>query len=89
MPRVKPLFIVHDNRARITAGSPIAAWNDVDITRQLEQDVNNPKKESRISQYPDDFDLYEIGIIDEETGKIEGHEEPRHIRRLSTLVQHQ
>lgn len=88
--RIKRVYQLVDNRAQITFGSLMTGWNDVNITRDLEQLINgakDPNNPNRIQQYPDDFDLYEVGLQNENDGSIKGYDQgPLHIRRLSTLL---
>lgn len=40
-------------------------------------DMINSGEQTQYSLHPEDFDLYELGLWDDETGKVEQYTEPR------------
>lgn len=51
--------------------------------RSFNQEVNNP--ESPMNRTPDDFDLYELGTFDENTGQHHNHETPQRLARAKDM----
>lgn len=43
------------------------------------------QKDSTIGQFPEDYDLFEIGTFDPDTGKVVGHDSPRHMVKAVDL----
>lgn len=43
-------------------------------------------EKSTVSQYPDDFDLYYLGIYDDQTGKIASLDTPQHIVKAIQVI---
>lgn len=37
--------------------------------------------QSTVNKYPEDFDLYELGVLDTATGKIAAHDTPQHMMK--------
>lgn len=73
----KLLYSVKDNKAGIFLPIFVSA-NDVCASRELQSTMRNP--DIQISFYPEDFDLYYMGYIDDNTGKIvQAQNEPRFI----------
>lgn len=35
--------------------------------------------QSTVNKYPEDFDLYELGTLDDQNGKITAHDTPQHM----------
>ena len=42
--------------------------------RSFSDAINNPNKDSDMSKHPTDFELYLLGIYDDDTGKFDTHE---------------
>lgn len=82
--RLKYVYQVVDNRARSTFGNLMTGYNEVQITRELEQLVNDTNNE--LGRHPDDYDLWMVGYQDEITGALHGEQKPQHLRRLSELL---
>lgn len=51
-----------------TAGAAIRAFSD---------EVNRNEKENTLNQHPEDFALYEIGLFDDNEGKIYHYDVPK------------
>lgn len=43
-------------------------------------------EKSTIWQYPDDFDLYYVGVYDDQTGKIQSLDTPQHMIKAVQLA---
>jgi len=71
------LYAIKDNKVGIFH-HPRVYVNNMEASRMLHTAVNDPQ--IQLSLYPEDFDLYEIGEMDEKTGKLSQSEEcPKHI----------
>lgn len=65
----KRLYSVKDNKVGVFC-SPFNHVNDAEAIRDLTTVVNLEKGDSKLSTYPEDFDLYYIGEFDTDTGKM-------------------
>ena len=45
--------------------------------RSFSDEVNRSDPDNQLHNHPDDFDLYEFGIFDDNTGIFELHEQPK------------
>lgn len=54
--------------------------------RIMANSVNDPVHPFHVN--PEDYALYEIGVFDEETGKVTGHDAPIHVMNLVELKKH-
>jgi len=71
------LYAIKDNKVGIYH-HPRVYVNQMEATRMLHTAVNDPQ--IQLSMYPEDFDLYEIGEMDEKTGKIDQKDDqPKHV----------
>lgn len=61
------IFAIYDKKVAIYR-YPHFHQNIQDAVRQFQQEVKNPQ--NPLSQYPEDFDLYQIGQFDETTANI-------------------
>lgn len=52
--------------------------------RSLQEAVNDHNTE--VAKYPDDFQLFEVGEFDDETGLLYPHESPRQIATAAEYV---
>lgn len=67
---IRPIFSIHDVRGK-TFTPPYMMPNRIDAIRELEQEVNaTDKSRNKVSMYPQDFELFQIGTFDECSGKI-------------------
>ena len=64
------LFTIYDKKTKVHT-PPIHGHNRGQIYRQLEMDLK--KGSSTIVHYPDDYQLYEVGVFDDQSGLVEGH----------------
>lgn len=67
------LFSIHDSKAEFYM-NPMTFKNAGEANRAFETTVNQP--ESQFGLYPSDFTLVEIGVFEDETGRIIPHETP-------------
>lgn len=65
-------------------GALICVVREQEALRALQNTVNGPDNND-IAKYPSDFELYELGVFNEETGKIV-YTEPRFIINCGALV---
>lgn len=66
------LYVVIDERAKTIIGPMVHDTSPVPIVREIEAAVNSP--ESLIGRNPEDFSIYDVGQVDEETGTLYPHE---------------
>lgn len=64
---------------------PMFFQSDKACVRALGDAVNTPKEDNIYYKHPEHFDLYKIGVFDEETGVIAGHA-PEFIVGCDSLV---
>lgn len=65
-----PMFVTH-------VGTALRGFTD---------QVNNSERGNMLHDHPEDFELYELGTYDDQTGKFVLHEEPRRIAMASDCV---
>lgn len=65
--------------------NPFCFVNDAVAVRSFEALVNEPSQESMISKYPGDYDLYCVGIFDQDTGLMSSMQ-PEHVISAAALV---
>lgn len=63
----KTMFSVKDNKSGLFF-NPQVNVHRANVIRGLQQELKNP--ESVISQYPEDYTLYELGQFNDETGEV-------------------
>lgn len=76
------LYVVRDIKAATIVGSVIHAVNPTPIVRALSEAVNDGK--SIVAKNPEDFEVWHIGIMDDETAEILPLEEGP--QRLTTAL---
>lgn len=64
---------------------PFTAHNDGDAARQIQMILR--KGNNIYAQYPEDYNLYEVGSFDDSTGKINAAPNVRIVCGLSKLVE--
>lgn len=64
---MKFLFSVYDSKAGVFS-NPFTSVNKFTAIRDFQNAVNDAN--SAISQYPDDYILYEVGSFDDSTGDV-------------------
>lgn len=65
-------------------GRPVFVHTEAAAIRSLGDEVNGGGGED-LAKHPEDFDLYAIGVFDDESGIITAYEIPRHICAASDL----
>lgn len=80
------LYSIFDTRSRVFL-SPFVSRSDVDATRQIEASLKDPQvKSTPVGAYPQDFELYCLGIFDDDSGEIvSGGAFSRFIAKLDAL----
>lgn len=80
---IKKVFAIRDSKAGMY-NQPFHMNLVGEAERALHRLVNDDK--STISQYPEDFDLFEIGEFDDQSGLYQCLDTPRHILKAAQLV---
>lgn len=84
MAKTNLLFAVRDSKAEFYA-PPFVKMSRGEAERDFQTLVRDEK--SKIHMYPEDYDLFELGTYDENTGKIVPHDTPRHMMKAIDLKQ--
>jgi len=74
------LFAIRDNKVG-TYNNPFCASHLAQVTRDLTEVANDPK--SMLCKHPQDFELYELGTFDSNTGAIDTEIKPRFLHNIS------
>lgn len=82
-PRLLNLYVVIDEKAKTIVGPIVHDHSPVPVTRQIEEAVNKPG--TLIANSPEDFAIYDLGQVDEKTGRIYPLKEPELIARAIVL----
>lgn len=77
------LFSIRDQKVGVF-NNPFIAPNVNAIIRQFGDAVAN--KDGDLGKYPQDFDLYEVGSFNPETGVIDAYGQPKHVFSCVALV---
>jgi len=80
----KSIVVVKDTAARVF-GTPFVVQAVAQAVRSLRDEVNSKEATSDLARHPDDFELYEIGSFDEDTGVITPTPEPIIVCRAKDL----
>lgn len=78
------MYSIRDARAEVF-GAPYYALTAGMAERNFTQLVNDEK--SQLNMFPDDFDLYEVGVYDDQDGKGQFWDTPRHIIKAVQVLQ--
>lgn len=70
------MYAVKDTKAQVF-NTPFFQHTHGSAERAFEQLIRDPQ--SLCSKYPKDYDLYFLGSIDDESGKLSVTEKPQHI----------
>lgn len=76
------VFAIRDSKSEVY-GQPFFQHSSGEAERNFKTLVNDPKSTQHM--YPEDFDLYEIGSYDDQTGKMTGLDTPTHIVKAVQL----
>lgn len=80
------MYSIRDSKAEVF-NLPFYKKTPGEAQRDFETLVNDGK--STVNQYPSDFDLYEIGHYDDNTGKVVPHDTPTHVVKAIQLLKTQ
>lgn len=81
--RLLNLYVVIDEKAKVLVGPIVHDHSPVPITRQIVDAVNNPQ--TMIAKNPEDFSIWYLGTVDEETGLITALDTPQRITTALAL----
>jgi hypothetical protein len=70
------IYSLYDEKAE-AFGTPFCALNEGVSKRMFDRLLRDA--DSMVSQYPDDYVLYEIGAFDDQKGYIDGYDKPKRI----------
>lgn len=76
------IYAIMDNKMSAFM-TPFFSHNDLTAQRSLKMAVSS--EGSAIATAPEDFDLYKIGIFDDESGLIDSHPTPVFVTRAAHL----
>lgn len=79
----KMIVALKDTAARVF-GTPFFVQASAQAVRSLRDEVNSADSTSDVRRHPDDFELYEVGVFDEDSGVVTPME-PRMISRAKDL----
>lgn len=74
-------FSVYDNKVKVYH-TPFFQHHREEAKRMVQKMVNTT--DSNIANYPQDFELYELGVFDDDSGKIE-FTTPQHVCKCNSL----
>jgi len=74
---MKMLVCTIRDRAAEAYGRPFFLPATGVAIRSFQDEVNRKAEDNQVYQHPDDFDLYELGLFDDFSGKFELHEQPK------------
>jgi len=81
---MKVIVCVKDTAARVF-GTPFFVQAAAQAIRSLRDEVNSKDSQSDVNRHPSDFELYEIGVFNDDNGAIIPHEAPVLIARAKDL----
>lgn len=82
---MKVVVSLRDSAARLY-GTPFFVQHAAQAVRSLRDEVNSKDSKSDVNQHPSDFELYELGSYDEDTGMVVCHASPVLIARAKDLI---
>lgn len=76
-------FSAHDSKIGVYhppffmqhTGQALRAWDEL---------CNDPK--TQFNRHPSDFQLYEVGTFDDETGRLDAHTAPQHLSNAADVI---
>lgn len=74
------MYSIYDKKVNVYQ-PPLFCHNAGDALRTCHMHFSNP--ETKVNKYPEDFDVYDIGEYDDQTGQLKPHTNPQF---LSTAV---
>lgn len=82
---IRKMFSIRDTKVG-TYNAPGYKLTAGEAERDFRTIVNDPKS-GPLHDYPEDFDLFEIGEFDDQTGKIKTLDTPHHIAKAADVKQ--
>lgn len=85
------IYSIKDSRAGVF-NQPFYQRGDEEAKRYVRGIVNEDAKNlpgwyQNVAKYPKDFDLYHLGLYDDQTGKFQLLDKPQHLVEAHTLVE--
>jgi hypothetical protein len=65
------------DRAAEAFGRPMFVPSTGVAIRSFSDEINRAADDNQLYSHPDDFDLYEFGVFDDNTGKFDLYEQPK------------
>jgi hypothetical protein len=65
------------DRAADAYGRPMFVPSIGVAIRSFSDEINRTADDNQLNNHPDDFDLYEFGVFDDNTGSFELYEQPK------------
>jgi len=65
------------DRAADAYGRPMFVPSTGVAIRSFSDEINRSDADNQLHNHPDDFDLFEFGTFDDNTGEFELHEQPK------------
>ncbi|WNK13467.1 MAG: nonstructural protein [Microvirus sp.] len=81
---MRVIVSLKDTAARVF-GIPFVVQAAAQAVRSLRDEVNSKESTSDVARHPDDFELYEIALFDEDSGAVSVIEPIRMIARAKDL----
>lgn len=79
---ISKMFSIRDSKAEIY-GNPFFQKSHGEAERNFKTLTNDGL--STVNKYPEDFDLYYLGMYDDQTGKTETLDTPQHVVKATAL----
>jgi hypothetical protein len=74
---MKQIICTVKDRAADAYGRPMFVPSAGVAIRSFSDEINRNNAENQLYNHPDDFDLYELGEFDDNTGLFSLHEQPK------------
>lgn len=74
---MKQIICTVKDRAADAYGRPMFVPSAGVAIRSFSDEINRDNAENQLYNHPDDFDLYELGEFDDNTGLFSLHEQPK------------
>lgn len=76
---MKYVIVSVRDRAANAFGRPFFVATRGQAIRSFSDEVNTKREGNALQAHPEDFDLYELGVFDEDTGQFENNHVPTQI----------
>lgn len=74
---MKHIITTVKDRAAEAYGRPMFVPSTGVAIRGFADEINRNSSDNQLFNHPDDFDLYDLGIFDDNTGLFQLHEQPK------------